>query len=79
MKIHTKALSEFVQANYDHRRTVDSPMWLSYARMNLLGAWLAESYGGSLSGAFCAPDVVPYECAYESADGGALGGAFCVS
>ena len=34
-----------VAAIYDHRRTVDSPMWLSYARMNLVASWVARGSG----------------------------------
>jgi len=39
------AWCSFARANYDHRRTVDSPMWLSYARMNLLASWVAREHG----------------------------------
>ena len=39
------SLAQYVRANYDHRRTVDSPMWLSYARMNGLASWLGRSHG----------------------------------
>ena len=39
------SMAKFSEANYDHRRTVDSPMWLSYARHNQLGKWVAKSHG----------------------------------
>ena len=38
------SLDTYVRANYDHRRHVDSPMWLDYARMNGLAKWLASSH-----------------------------------
>jgi hypothetical protein len=36
---------EYSTASYAQRRTVDSPMWLSYARTNQLGAFVARGLG----------------------------------
>ena len=36
-------LSRYIQANYEHRRHVDSPMWLSYTRMNVRHAARAHA------------------------------------
>ena len=42
---HPISLAQYAAANYEHRRTVDSPMWLSYSRMNLAASYVAEGAG----------------------------------